>query len=98
MRVRSSLSLTFLFIYIICTGGRNPYSLTAVTFPRLVLKVRTRYDSIMVEVKLLYFLVLNPGEKGKKLEVVLNRYSDICTSAVFGSGRGFGVIPGSRIL
>ena len=29
---------------------------------------------------------------------MLNRYSDLCTSAVFGRGRGFGVILGSRIL
>ena len=43
----------FLFFYILCKGGRSPYSLTAVTFPRLVLKVRTQYDSIIVEVKLL---------------------------------------------
>ena len=27
-----------------------------------------------------------------------DRYSDICTSAVFGRGRGFGVIPASRVL
>ena len=27
-----------------------------------------------------------------------DRYSDICTSAVFGRGRGFGVILASRIL
>ena len=66
MRVRSFRSLTFLFIYIPCTGGRGPYSLTAVAFPRLVLKVRTQYDSIMVEVKLLLSLVLNPGEMEKK--------------------------------
>ena len=43
-----SLTMNLLFIYLLCTVGRSPYSLTAVTFPRLVLKVKTQYDSIYI--------------------------------------------------
>ena len=48
VRFLRSLTMNLLFIYLLCMVGRSPYSLTAVTFPRLVLKVKTQYDSIYI--------------------------------------------------